>query len=77
MTFTHARKRYICAFDFSVMLRVIDALNLYLKVRLFQKYLVCDYLSDIHIILHVCISILVGYKMTFVATINRYVCNFD
>ena len=60
MTFTHARKRYICAFDFSVMLRVIDALNLYLKVRLFQKYLVCDYLSDIHIILHVCISILVG-----------------
>ena len=75
MTFTHARKRYICAFDFSVMLRVIDALNL--KVGLFQKYLVCDYLSDIHIILHVCISILVGYKMTFVATTNRYVCNFD
>ena len=59
------------------MLRVIDALNLYLKVGLFQKYLVCDYLSDIHIILHVCISILVGYKMTFVATTNRYVCNFD
>ena len=77
MTFTHARKRYICAFDFSVMLRVINALNLYFKVRLFQKYLVCDYLSDIHIILHVCISILVGYKMTFVATTNRYVCNFD
>ena len=70
MTFTHA-------FDFSVMLRVINALNLYLKVGLFQKYLVCDYLSDIHIILHVCISILVGYKMTFVATTNRYVCNFD
>ena len=77
MTFTHARKRYICAFDFSVMLRVIDALNLYLKVGLFQKYLVCDYLSDIHIILHVCISILVGYKMTFVATTNRYIRNFD
>ena len=77
MTFTRARKRYICAFDFSVTLRVIDALNLYLKVGLFQKYLVCDYLSDIHIILHVCISILVGYKMTFVATTNRYVCNFD
>ena len=77
MTFTHARKRYICAFDFSVMLRVIDALNLYLKIRFFQKYLVCDYLSDIHIILHVCISILIGYKMTFVATTNRYVCNFD
>ena len=77
MTFTHARKRYICAFDFSVMLGVIDALNLYLKVGLFQKYLCCDYLSDIHIILHVCISILVGYKMTFVATTNRYVCNFD
>ena len=52
MTFTHARERYICAFDFSVMLRVIDALNLNLKVGLFQKYLVCDYLSDIHIILH-------------------------
>ena len=68
-------KRYICAFDFSVMLRVIDALNLYLKVGLLQKYLVCDYLSDI--ILHVCISILLGYKMTFVATTNRYVCNFD
>ena len=77
MTFTHARKRYIYAFDFSVMLRVIDALNLYLKVGLFQKYLFCDYLSDIHIILHVCISILVGYKMTYVATTNRYVCNFD
>ena len=77
MTFIHARKRYICAFDFSVMLRVINALNLYLKVRLFQKYLVCDYLSDIHTILHVCISILIGYKMTFVATTNRYVCNFD
>ena len=77
MTFTHARKRYNCAFDFSVMLRVIDALNLYLKVGLFQKYLCCDYLSDIHIILHVCISILVGYKMTFVATTNRYTCNFD
>ena len=77
MTFTHVRKRYICAFDFSVMLRVIDALNLYLKVGLFQKYLSCDYLSDIHIILHVCISILVGYKMTFVATTNRYVCNFE
>ena len=59
MTFTHARKKYICAFNFSVMLRVIDALNLYLKVGLFQKYLCCDYLSDIHIILHVCISILV------------------
>ena len=77
MTFTHARKRYIYAFDFSVMLRAIDALNLYLKVGLFQKYLCCDYLSDIHIILYVCISILVGYKMTFVATTNRYVCNFD
>ena len=77
MTFTHARKRYICAFDFCVMLRVIDASNLYLKVELFQKYLYCDYLSHIHIILHVCISILVGYKMTFVATTNRYVCNFD
>ena len=77
MTFTHARRRYICAFDFFVMLRVIDALNLYLKVGLFQKYLCCDYLPDIHIILHVCISILVGYKMTFVATTNRYVCNFD
>ena len=77
MTFTHARKRYICPFDFSVMLRVIDALNLCLKVGLFQKYLCCDYLSDIHIILHVCISILVGYKTTFVATTNRYVCNFD
>ena len=77
MTFTHAKKRYICAFDFSVMLRVIDALNLYLKVGLFQKYLCCDYLFDIHIILNVCISILVGYKMTFVATTNRYVCNFD
>ena len=77
MTFTHARKRYICAFDFSVMFRVIGALNLYLKIGLFQKYLCCDYLSDIHIILHVCISILVGYKMTFVATTNRYVCNFD
>ena len=77
MTFTHARKRYTCAFDFSVMLRVIDALNLYLKAGLFQKYLVCDFLSDIHIILHVCISILVGYKMTFVVTTNRYVCNFD
>ena len=77
MTFTHARKRYICAFDFSVMLRVVDTLNLYLKVGLFQKHLVCDYLSDIHIILHVCISILMGYKMTFVASTNRYVCNFD
>ena len=50
MTFTHARKRYICAFDFSVMLRVIDGLNLYLKVGVFQKYLCCDYLSHIHII---------------------------
>ena len=77
MTFTHARQRYICAFDFSVMLRVIDALNLHLKVGLFQKHLCCDYLSDIHIILSVCISILIGYKMTFVATTNRYVCNFD
>ena len=77
MTFTHARKRYICAFVFSVMLRVIDVLNLYLKVGLFQKYLCCDYLSDIHIILHVCISILIGYKMTFVVTTNRYVSNFD
>ena len=77
MTFTHARKRYICAFDFSVMLRVIDALNLFLKVGLFQKYLVCDYLSNIHMILDVCISILIRYKMTFVATTNRYICNFD
>ena len=77
MTFTNARKRYICPFDFSVMLRVIDALNLFLKVRLFQKYLVCDYLSNIHMILDVCISILRRYKMTFVATTNRYVCNFD
>ena len=77
MTFTHARKRYICPFDFSVMLRVIDALNLFLKVELFQKYLVCDYLSNIHMILDVCISILKRYKMTFVATTNRYVCNFD
>ena len=77
MTFTAAAHKHVSAFDFSVMLRVIDALNLYLKVGLFQKYLVCDYLSDIHIILHVCISILIGYKMTFVATTNRYVCNFD
>ena len=77
MTFTHARKRYICPFGFSVMLRVIDALNLFLKVRLFQKYLVCDYLPNIHMILDVCISILRRYKMTFVATTNRYVCNFD
>ena len=77
MTFTHARKRYIFAFDFSVMLRVIDALNLFLKVGLFQKYLVCDYLSNILMILDVCISILIRYKMTFVATTNRYVCNFD
>ena len=77
MTFTHARKRYICPFDFSVMLRVIDGLNLYLKVRLFQKYLYCDYLSPIHIVLNVCIYILVGYKMTFVTTTNRYVCKFD
>ena len=77
MTFTHARKRYICPFDFPVMLRVIDALNLFLKVRLFQKYLVCDYLPNIHMILDVCISILRRYKMTFVATTNRYVCNFD
>ena len=60
MTFTHARKRYICAFDFSVMLRVIDGLNLYLKVRLFQKHLCCDYLSHIHIVLNVCVSILAG-----------------
>ena len=77
MTFTHARKRYICTFDFSVMLRVIDGLNLYLKVGLCQKYLCYDYLSHKHIILNVCISILVGYKMTFVATTNTYVCNFD
>ena len=77
MTFTLARKRYICPFDFSVMLRVIDALNLFLKVRLFQKYLVCDYLPNIHMILDVCIFILRRYKMTFVATTNRYVCNFD
>ena len=60
MTFTHARQRYISAFDFSVMLRVIDGLNLYLRVRLFQKYLCCDYLSNIHIVLNVCISLLIG-----------------
>ena len=59
MTFTCARKRYIYAFDFYVVLRVINGLHIYLKVRLFQKYLCCDYLYHIQIVLHVCISILV------------------